>query len=140
MAPTPDEASSGKAVNDETNANTGKSAAAAAAAQESSVKITPAEEAQQSPSGQQSENENLKCTPPTLPSSSSSEDMYDLFAPPVSSASGRRTRPNMTVVTAADSVLTGSDGDDDGVVLPPFRGMVSFGSLVQSIIFEMLIA
>jgi hypothetical protein len=127
MAPTPDKAASGKAVNRETNANTGKSAAAA---QESSVKITPAEEAQQSPSGQQSENENLKSLP-TLPSSSSSEDIYDLFAPPVSDR-GRRMRPNMTVVTAADSVLTGSCGDDDGVVLPPFRGMVSFGVWVQS--------
>jgi hypothetical protein len=31
----------------------------------------------------------------------------------------------MTVVTAADSLLTG--GEDDGVVLPPFRQVSYFG-------------
>ena len=47
--------------------------------------------------------------------SSSSEDMHELFSPPLSTV---RTRPrNMTVVTAADSVL-----QNELVVLPPFQG------------------
>jgi hypothetical protein len=123
--PTADEAVGGNAVNKQADVNVNSESTTA---QESSIKITPEETTNQSPSDQSqsaasSKNENLKPLP-NLPSSSSSEDMYDLFAPPVSK-NVRRTRPNMTVVTAADSVLTG--GEDDGVVLPPFRQVSYFG-------------
>ena len=63
---------------------------------------------------------NLKL--PSLPSSSSSssEDIYDMFSPPVNK--NIRSKPRkMTVVTAADSVLK----DEEGVVLPSFRDQVS---------------
>eukprot|EP00956_Cyclotella_meneghiniana_P026897 scaffold59291_cov74-Cyclotella_meneghiniana.AAC.1 len=56
---------------------------------------------------------NLKI--PSFGSSSSEDDLHDLFSPPLSTV---RTRPrNMTVVTAADSVL-----QNEGVVLPSFQG------------------
>ena len=56
---------------------------------------------------------NLKI--PSFGSSSSEDDLHELFSPPLSTV---RTRPrNMTVVTAADSVL-----QNEGVVLPSFQG------------------
>lgn len=127
--PTPDDAVSSKAVNEKaSDAHASESPAAASQSQqaESSNKITPsdpAEETFSTPASvdqvQPNEGSNLKSLP-ALPSSSSAEDMYDLFAPPVST--NVRSKPSMTVVTAADSLLK----EDDGVVLPPFRGEVSY--------------
>lgn len=130
MLPLPadeDEAAPSKAVNEETsssneNANASRSASRAQHAQSSqpnlpstestSLSLPPAKTSAKESASADFDISNLK-----LPSSSSSEDMYDLFSPPVST-SARKPR-NMTVVTAADSVLK----DENEVILPPFRGM-----------------
>lgn len=126
MLSQPNEAASSKAVNENANtasrADANKSSASAA----DKVKVTPSADFQDklSTDDKPSSTTNQEVSNLKLPtfSSSSSEDTYDLFSPPVSTNVRSRSM-NMTVVTAADSVLK----DQEGMVFPPFRGdMVSF--------------
>lgn len=102
-----------KASADEPTEPTTSAKPSTSPSEEEEVKLAPTDESMEI-------SNNLKL--PSLPSSSSSasEDIYDLFSPPVNT--NVRSKPrNMTVVTAADSVLK----DEEGVVLPPFRDQVS---------------